>query len=41
MYVFFSGVRSRVPLWASLLIGTVLLLGYLLLVYKEIKRNKR
>ena len=41
MYAFFAGVRSSVPLWASLLIGTVLLLGYLLLVYKEIKRNKR
>ena len=40
MYLVYRGLEGFIPSWASVLVGSVMLLGYLLLVYKEIKRNR-
>ena len=40
MYLVYRGLEGFIPSWASVVVGSVMLLGYLLLVYKEIKRNR-
>ena len=40
MYLVYRGLEGFIPSWACVVVGSVMLLGYLLLVYKEIKRNR-
>ena len=40
MCLVYRGLEGFIPSWACVVVGSVMLLGYLLLVYKEIKRNR-